>query len=155
MYRNRYGGGQMPGLGTEHLIRIVEACAGGCADNGNIPGLSYRSLNWFSNVNWNTQWNAAASFVTGSHNVKVGYQGALLIDQRKNFGNDQFLQYRVNNAVPDQITITINRFPVRQSVRRQPRVSMTTTRRWHPPTRTGRRSRIRSTSTSPHGRRTD
>jgi hypothetical protein len=117
MYRSRYGGGQMPGLETESLIRVVEACAGGCAGNGNIPGLNYRSLNWFSNVNWNTQWNAAASFVTGSHNIKVGYQGALLIDQRKTFGNDQFLQYRVNNGVPDQITLLINRIPVRQSVR--------------------------------------
>jgi hypothetical protein len=117
MYRSRYGGGQLPGLETEHLIRVNEACAGGCADNGNIPGLTYRALNWTSNVNWNTQWNAAASLVTGSHNIKVGYQGALLIDQRKNFGNLEYLQYRVNNAIPDQITLNINRFDIRQSVR--------------------------------------
>ena len=117
MYRSRYGGGQMPGLETENLIRVVEQCAGGCADNGNIPGLTYRSLNWFSNVNWNTQWNAAASLVTGSHSIKVGYQGALLIDQRKNFGNLEYLQYRVNNAIPDQMTLNINRYDIRQSVR--------------------------------------
>jgi hypothetical protein len=117
MYRSRYGGGQLPGLETENLIRVVEACAGGCAGNGNIPGLTYRALNWTSNVNWNTQWNAAASLVTGSHNIKVGYQGALLIDQRKNFGNLEYLQYRVNNAIPDQITLNINRFDIRQSVR--------------------------------------
>ena len=117
MYRSRYGGGQLPGLATENLVRVVEACTGGCPANGNIANLSYRSLNWFSNVNWNTQWNAAVTFVTGSHNVKVGYQGALLIDQRMNFGNTQFLQYRVNNAIPDQITLSINRFPIRQSVR--------------------------------------
>jgi hypothetical protein len=117
MYRSRYGGGQLPGLETENLIRVVEACAGGCAGNGNIPGLTYRSLNWFSNVNWNTQWNAGASLVTGSHSIKVGYQGALLIDQRKNFGNLEYLQYRVNNAIPDQITLNINRYDIRQSVR--------------------------------------
>ena len=117
MYRSRYGGGQLPGLETENLIRVVEQCAGGCADNGNIPGLTYRSLNWFSNVNWNNQWNAAASLVTGSHSIKVGYQGALLIDQRKNFGNIEFLQYRVNNGIPDQITLNINRFGIHQSVR--------------------------------------
>ncbi len=117
VYRSRYGGGQLPGLETENLIRVVEACAGGCAGNGNIPGLTYRSLNWFSNVNWNTQWNAAASLVTGSHSIKVGYQGALLIDQRKNFGNLEYLQYRVNNAIPDQMTLNINRFDIRQSVR--------------------------------------
>jgi len=117
MYRSRYGGKQLPGLSTENLVRVVEACAGGCANNGNIAGLTYRSGNWTSNVNWNTQWQAAASFVTGSHNVKVGYQGALLIDQRKNFGNTEFLQYRVNDGVPDQLTMIINRFPIRQSVR--------------------------------------
>lgn len=117
MYISRYGGGQLPGLPTEDLIRVVEQCAGGCADNGNIPGLSYRSLNWFSNINWNNSWNAAASLVTGSHNIKFGYQGGLLIDQRKNFSNNQFIQYRTNNGIPDQITLSINRFGVFQSVR--------------------------------------
>jgi hypothetical protein len=119
MYRSRYGGGQVPGLETENLIRVQEACttAAGCAANGGIAGLNYRSLNWFSNVNWNNQWATAASFVTGRHSVKFGYQGALLIDQRKNFMNDQFLSYRTQNGVPDQITLTINRFQIYQSVR--------------------------------------
>jgi hypothetical protein len=116
-YRSRYGGKEMPGLSTENLVRVVEACAGGCLANGNIPGLTYRSANWSSNVNWNTQWNAAMSFVTGSHSLKVGYQGALLIDERKTYGNTEFLQYRTNNGVPDQMTLLINRFPVRQRVR--------------------------------------
>jgi hypothetical protein len=117
MYRSRYGGKQMPGLSTQNLIRVVEQCATGCADNGNIPGLTYRSGNWSSNVNWNTQWNAGASFVTGTHSVKVGYQGALLYDDRKNFTNSEFLQYRFNNGVPDQMTLTISQFPIRQRVR--------------------------------------
>jgi hypothetical protein len=117
MYFSRYGGGQLPGLPTENLIRVVEQCATGCADNGNIPGLTYRSLNWFSNINWNNQFNGAMSFVTGRHNIRVGYQGALLIDQRKNFGNTEYLQYRFNNGVADQITETINRYLTLQSVR--------------------------------------
>jgi hypothetical protein len=116
-YRSRYGGKQLPGLGTEELVRVVEQCATGCLDNGNIPGLTYRSANWSSNVNWNTQWNAAMSFVTGSHSLRAGYQGALLFDDRKNFGNTEYLQYRVNNGVPDQMTLNINRFPIRQRVR--------------------------------------
>jgi len=117
MYLSRYGGGQLPGLETEDLIRVTEQCSVTCVNNGNIPGLTYRSLNWFSNINWNNQWSGAASFVTGSHNIKVGYQGALLIDQRKNFGNNQFLNYRTNNGIPDQITLNINRFEIDQSVR--------------------------------------
>jgi hypothetical protein len=117
MYFSRYGGGQIPGLETENLIRVTEQCATGCADNGNIAGLNYRSVNWFSNINWNNSWNAAASLVTGSHNIKFGYQGGLLIDQRKNFGNNQYINYRTNNGVPDQITLNINRFGIHQSVR--------------------------------------
>jgi hypothetical protein len=116
-YRSRWGGKQIPGLDTEPLVRITEQCAVGCDANGGIAGLTYRSGNWSSNINWNTQWNAAVSFVTGTHSVKVGYQGALLYDDRKNFGNSQFLQYRTNNGVPDQMTLIMNRYPVRQRVR--------------------------------------
>ena len=116
-YKSKYGGKPIPGLGVENLIRVVEQCAQGCANNGGIANLNYRSINWFSNVNWNTQWGATASFVTGSHNVKAGYQGAWLYDNRLNLSNPEFLQYRVNNAIPDQITMTINQFGIRQRVR--------------------------------------
>jgi hypothetical protein len=116
-YFSRYGGGQLPGLETENLIRITEQCSVTCVANGNIPGLNYRSLNWFSNINWNNQYGAAASFVTGSHSIKVGYQGALLIDRRKNFINNQFINYRTQNGVPDQITLNISRFGILQNVR--------------------------------------
>ena len=59
----------------------------------------------------------AASLVTGSHSVKFGYQGALLYDDRKNFTNSEFLQYRVNNGVPDQVTQSISAFGIHQRVR--------------------------------------
>jgi hypothetical protein len=116
-YRSRWGGEEVPGLRTNDLVRITEQCAVSCAANGNIPGLTYRSANWGSHVNWNTQWNAAVSFVSGRHNIKVGYQGALLYDDRKNFTNDHFLSYRTNNGIPDQLTQSISMFPFRQRVR--------------------------------------
>ena len=116
-YRSRWGGKEIPGLGTTDLIRMNEQCAVTCVNNGNIPGLNYRSGNWSSNINWNTQWNAAVSFVTGTQNIKIGYQGALLYDDRTNYTNSQFLQYRVNNGIPDQLTMTINRYTLRQRVR--------------------------------------
>jgi carboxypeptidase family protein len=116
-YRSRWGGKEVPGLETTNLIRVVEQCATGCAANGNIPGLTYRSGNWSSNINWNSQWNAGASLVTGSHSIKVGYQGALLFDDRKNFTNSEYLQYRFNNGVPDQMTLSISAFPIHQRVR--------------------------------------
>ncbi len=55
--------------------------------------------------------------MTGSHSIKVGYQGALLFDDRKNFTNSEFLQYRFNNGVPDQMTLSISAFPIHQRVR--------------------------------------
>jgi hypothetical protein len=116
-YRSRYGGKPIPGLNTNDLVRITEQCAVSCANNGNISGLTYRSVNWTSNVNWNMQWNAAASFVTGTQNIKIGYQGARLYDDRKSFMNSTHLTYRTQNGVPDQLTEFIPEFPTRQRVR--------------------------------------
>lgn len=116
-YKSKWGGQPIPGYDTENLIRVVEQCAQGCANNGGISNLTYRSVNWASNVNWNTQWGATASWVTGSHSIKAGYQGAMLYDNRFNQTNSQFLQYRVNNGIPDQLTMSISNFGVRQRVR--------------------------------------
>jgi hypothetical protein len=116
-YRSRWGGKEVPGANVSDLVRITEQCAVSCAANGNIPGLTYRSANWSSNINANTQWNAALSFVTGRQNIKIGYQGALLYDNRKNFMNSTSLSYRTNNGVPDQLTESISEFQIRQRVR--------------------------------------
>jgi hypothetical protein len=116
-YRSFYGGKPIPGDNTIDLVRITEQCTRGCAANGNIPGLTYRSVNWTTNLNGNTQWNAGASFVTGTHNVKIGYQGALLIDDRKNFTNSAHLSYRADNGVFNQLTMTIPEYGLHQRVR--------------------------------------
>jgi hypothetical protein len=116
-YRSRWGGKAVPGSGTENLIRVTEQCAPSCDANGGIANLTYRSGNWGSHINWNTQWNASASFVTGTQSIKVGYQGALLYDDRKNFTNSESLSYRVNNGIPNQLTMSISQVPVRQRVR--------------------------------------
>ncbi|HVG69384.1 MAG TPA: TonB-dependent receptor [Vicinamibacterales bacterium] len=116
-YKSKWGGEPIPGYNTENLVRVVEQCAQGCANNGGISNLTYRSVNWAANVNWNTQWGATASWVTGSHSIKAGYQGAMLYDNRFNYTNSQFLQYRVNNGIPNQLTMSISNFGVRQRVR--------------------------------------
>ena len=40
------GNPERPDNVTRDLIRVVEQCASGCAANGNIPGLAYRSQDW-------------------------------------------------------------------------------------------------------------
>jgi hypothetical protein len=89
---------------TENLINVVEQCAPSCANNGNIPGLVYRSQDWGTNTAASWNWKASVSYVTGANSLKIGYQGTLMTDYRTWSTNTQNLSYRVNNGIPNQIT---------------------------------------------------
>ena len=93
---------------TRDLIRVSEQCASGCAANGNIPGLVYRSQDFSVAYAGSYLWKATLSYVTGSHSVKVGYQHTLMTDDRTWMTNDQNLTYRLNNGVPNQLTESIS-----------------------------------------------
>ncbi len=95
-----YVGGQfVDGNATQGLIRVVEQA-------GRIPGLTYRSMNWASNAAWSNRWRGTASYITGAHSMKVGYEGNYLINNLKSFTNDERLSYRFNNGVPNQLTMS-------------------------------------------------
>src|SRR4029078_587820 len=52
-------------------------------------------------------WRASASYVTGSHDLKVGYQGGYI---RVNFYNaipESLVSYRFNAGVPNQFTFVL------------------------------------------------
>ena len=69
-------------------------------------GLTYRALDWhFNRVNWNMNWRAAASYVTGSHAMKFGYQGGHDIDSGTSFYNHTRVNYRFNDGVPNRFTM--------------------------------------------------
>jgi hypothetical protein len=89
---------------TRDLIRVQEQCAGGCAANGGIPSLVYRSQDWADNRTGAFTWRASTSYITGAHSMKFGYQGTYFTDDRHNFTNNQQLAYRLNNGIPNQIT---------------------------------------------------
>jgi hypothetical protein len=97
---------------------VQEQCSAGCPTNGNIQNLTYRSQN-----NWNADWlgahtwNGAASYITGSHSLKVGYQGAYHVDDRAAFGQDAKMSYRFNNAIPNRITQNIRDYRTHSRVR--------------------------------------
>ena len=93
---------------TRDLVRVVEQCASGCAANGNIAGLAYRSQDFSDAHAGSYLWKASMSYVTGTHTMKVGYQHALMTDDRTWMTNNQSLTYRVNNGVPNQITQSIS-----------------------------------------------
>jgi hypothetical protein len=93
---------------TRDLIRVVEQCASGCAANGGIPGLVYRSQDFSTAYNGSYLWKASLSYVTGSHSVKVGYQHTLMTHDVIYATNTQNLTYRFNNGVPNQLTQSIS-----------------------------------------------
>lgn len=99
-----WGNFERPGNPTRSLIRVSEQCAAGCAANGGIAGLVYRSQDWNDNYTGAYQWRASVSFITGAHSLKIGHTGTNFIDNRQSFTNDQQLMFRLNNGVPNQLT---------------------------------------------------
>ena len=87
---------------------MTEQCASGCAANGGIPGLVYRSQDFSVAHTGSYAWKASTSYVTGAHHLKFGYQHTLMTDDRTWFTNDPNLTYRVNNGVPNQLTQSIS-----------------------------------------------
>jgi hypothetical protein len=55
-------------------------------------------------------WRGSISFVSGSKNLKVGYQGSDLGDLRSANRGSNALRYRFNNGVPNQLTMFVNDF---------------------------------------------
>jgi hypothetical protein len=52
-------------------------------------------------------WNASLAYVTGSHSVKVGYQGAYQIASTIRRSNPSLLSYNFNRGVPTAFTVRI------------------------------------------------
>jgi hypothetical protein len=93
---------------THDLIRVSEQCAAGCAANGSIPGLVYRSQDFGTNFTGSWNWNLSTTYVTGAHSFKVGYQGTYMTDDRTWSTNTQNMTFRLNNGVPNQLTESIS-----------------------------------------------
>jgi Carboxypeptidase regulatory-like domain len=99
-----------PGNPGRSLIRVTELCATPCPVNGDIGSITFRSPSWSNSYSGTHNWRTSASYVTGAHNMKFGYQGSLLIWDTNNFTNDRNLSYTVNNGQPTSLTMTLNPF---------------------------------------------
>jgi hypothetical protein len=93
---------------TRDLIRIAEQCATGCAANGGVPGLVYRSQDFSVAHTGSYLWRASISRVTGAHSLRIGVQHTLMTDDRTWLTNNQNLAYRFDNGVPNQLTQSIS-----------------------------------------------
>jgi hypothetical protein len=96
--------GQPSSDGIFDLIPVTEQSA----IDGHRASFTYRAINTYSD-NWAnpTNYRGAASYVTGAHNVKVGYQGAYQISDGTTRTNPNLVSYQFNQRNPNQFTIRL------------------------------------------------
>lgn len=105
-YMSKWGWMEQPGAIT-NLIQVQEQNA----INGMPANLTYRALDWnFNNMQNPTTWRASASYVTGAHSMKFGYQGIFNRTDNFNHYNQNRLNYRFQNGVPNQFTMNYGDF---------------------------------------------
>jgi hypothetical protein len=69
------------------------------------PNYLYRGVeSWGWAVGKTDGWFVSASYVTGAHNMKVGYQGNRLDQLDQRISNEPLLSYRFNLGVPNAVT---------------------------------------------------
>ncbi len=115
-YEHANGPGQLPPDGVFNISVQEQSTATNpatglpFAPRGNY---TYRALAQYSD-NWSApnHWRASASYVTGSHSMKVGYQGSLLLNNQNRVRNPTLLSYRFNQGVPNQFTVAIPEWQV-------------------------------------------
>ncbi len=121
---SHYGGQEMPGNPTRPIPRMVEQCFGTAPVNAvpnacahGISNLTFGSQDWSSNQGFVLSWRASASYVTGAHSMKLGYQGGYHRINQSYFSNDHHLTYRLNYGVPNLLTLDLKPFKTGQRTR--------------------------------------
>jgi carboxypeptidase family protein len=109
---------RIDGLHDPALISVFEqtgvasASIPGSVFNGGIPSLTYRFDaplgGGFQHHQIGTLANLKASitYVTGAHNMKVGYMGGFSNPSQSYYNFTPFIQYRFSGGVPNQLTQT-------------------------------------------------
>jgi len=87
----QWGGRELEPNPTRGLVQVLNLA------QPIVPGLVtpmvYRSQSWLNNRTRGSSWNASASYITGSHSMRFGYQGNYWRDDREINVNDQALRY--------------------------------------------------------------
>src|SRR6195256_3601776 len=102
-FSSKWGGYIPPGSATGLAAVTEQSTAAGVP----TPNFIYRG--WSSAASNNQQhnvWRASLAYVTGAHNLKVGYQAAYEV-YRQIQNVDNQLSYTFNNGVPNQFTMRI------------------------------------------------
>ena len=98
-------GGQVPYGARTDAIPVVEQAANATT---RVPfaNFTYRGLGTSPTLEqFHNSYRASASYVTGAHNMKFGYQGAYLVHYQWTNAYGPQMQYRFNSGIPNQVTI--------------------------------------------------
>jgi hypothetical protein len=88
---------------TRDLIRVTENQAV-INPQGTVGTMTYRSQNWLINQTDGANWFLNASYVTGAHSMKFGYQGNWWRDDREIHANTKDMAFTFTRGVPISIT---------------------------------------------------
>jgi hypothetical protein len=105
-----WGGKELDSNPTANLVQMLDFAQ--TIAPGVVTPMVYRSQSWLNNRTSGTTWNASASYVTGSHSLKFGYQGNYWRDDREMHVNGQDLRYVQFGGFPIQIWQFINPYNV-------------------------------------------
>jgi len=85
--------------------------------NDQVGPITFRSMNWRPAVSFTPRMRGSMAYVSGSHNVKVGFDQMDNYSDRIYLTNNPGLFYRFNNGVPNQLTMVLNNFRQQEHVR--------------------------------------
>jgi hypothetical protein len=105
----QWGGRELNPNPTADLIQVtnIGQQVGTVSEN-----MRYRSQSWLDNFTSGTNYTFTASYVTGSHSMKFGYQGDLWTDNRQFNVNSQSLAYTFVFGAPVSIAEYANGYNV-------------------------------------------
>ena len=90
------GNGQVPNDAVMDLVGVTERSS--MYGRANFTYRAPFTFSKYDNIPWN--WRAAASYVTGAHSAKIGYQGSYFMYDRHTFVNGTQMRYFFNQGVP-------------------------------------------------------
>jgi hypothetical protein len=104
-YTNAAGGfGMVASDAILDLIPVTEQSA----IDGHRANFTYRGVsNYQDNYANPNNVRASAAYVTGAHNLKVGYQGAYQVSDGTVVTNSNLMSYRFNQRIPNQFAIRL------------------------------------------------